>query len=84
MSDLARVLNAFQVATRCEAAVWLESGGTGPPRVEARTRSAPVLDSLPRSAEPTDYTIKEQRVRIALVPGPYGWWWDRATAPRRR
>jgi phosphoserine phosphatase RsbU/P len=73
MSDLSRVLDAFQTATRCEAAVWLPSG-TGPPRAEARTKAAPALSSLPDSTEPTNHTIDRRRLRIAMVPGPRPAW----------
>jgi phosphoserine phosphatase RsbU/P len=73
MSDLSRVLEAFEAATRCEAAVWLPSG-TGPPRVEARTRGAPTLASLPAGTEPTNQVIGGTQLRIAPVPGPRPAW----------
>src|SRR5262245_40958682 len=72
-SDLTRVLEAFQAATRCEAAVWLPSG-TGPPRTEARTRAAPLLSSLPGSTEPTNHMVDGKQLRIATVPGPRPAW----------
>ena len=73
MSDLSRVLDAFQAATRCEAAVWLDSRA-GPPRVEARTKDAPTLAALPNGAEPVAEKIDGHQVLIALVPGPRSAW----------
>ena len=74
MSDLSRVLDAFLAATRCEAAVLLDSGGTGPPRVEARTRGAPTIDALPKAPGVVDRMVEGKQVRISLVPGPRTAW----------
>ena len=74
MSDLARVLDAFTAATRCEAAVWLAADGTGPPRVEARSARAPDLQSLPRGPSPSTVTVAGQELRVAQVPGPRVAW----------
>ena len=74
MSDLSGVLDAFRAATRCEAAVWLDTGGTGPPRAEARTSGSPIIESLPADAEPADMVIAGAQVRVALVPGPRPVW----------
>lgn len=73
MNDLARVLEAFRAATRCEAAVWLHRG-SAPPRVDARTTGAPLLSSLPSGGEPVDLTIDGSVIRVALVPGPRPVW----------
>jgi sigma-B regulation protein RsbU (phosphoserine phosphatase) len=74
MSDLSRVLDAFQEATRCEAAVWLQSS-TGPPRAEARTKGAPpALTPLPDSTDPVDRLVDGKRVRAAMVAGPRPAW----------
>ena len=73
MSDLSRVFDAFQAATRCEAAVWLPSR-TGPPRAEARTKGAPALPSVPDATEPVNSMLDGSRVRIAVVPGPRPAW----------
>jgi phosphoserine phosphatase RsbU/P len=73
MSDLSLVLDAFQTATRCEAAVWLPSG-TGPPRAEARSAAAPTLSALPQSHEPANHVIGGKRLRISAVPGPRPAW----------
>src|SRR4051812_18897679 len=73
ISDLSRVLDAFEAATRCEAAVWLPSG-TGPPRAEARTTGAPTLTSLPDSPEPANHDVDGKQLRIAPVPGPRNAW----------
>jgi sigma-B regulation protein RsbU (phosphoserine phosphatase) len=73
MSDLAAVLGAFQAATRCEAAVWIQSG-SGPPRADARTKGAPTLASLPESSRPVDRVVDGKTVRVALVAGPRPAW----------
>jgi sigma-B regulation protein RsbU (phosphoserine phosphatase) len=74
MSDLAEVLDAFRAATQCEAAVWLEGAGTGPPRSEARTKDAPQIPRLPAGTETTDIAVDGTTVRVALVPGPRPVW----------
>lgn len=74
MIDLAHVLEAFRAATRCEAAVWFDAGGTGPPRVEARTSGAPTLTALPTGGEPSDLVVGKTHLRVALVSGPRPAW----------
>jgi sigma-B regulation protein RsbU (phosphoserine phosphatase) len=74
MSDLSDVLDAFRDATRCEAGVWLDGGATGPPRVEARTSSAPAITALPAGPEPRDVDVGGKSVRVALVQGPRPVW----------
>jgi sigma-B regulation protein RsbU (phosphoserine phosphatase) len=74
MSDLSSVFDAFHAATRCEAAVWLQGGGAGPPRADARTRGAPSIARLPDGSDPVDLTIDGKKVRVAVVPGPHPAW----------
>ena len=74
MSELSRVLDAFAAATHCEAAVWLDSGETGPPRAEARTARAPDLPTLPRGPSPETLMIGAAELRVAAVPGPRAAW----------
>jgi sigma-B regulation protein RsbU (phosphoserine phosphatase) len=73
MSDLGRVLDAFREATRCEAAVWLDSA-TGPPRAEARTKGAPTIKRVLDAVEPVADVIDGQKILLALVPGPRAAW----------
>jgi phosphoserine phosphatase RsbU/P len=73
MSDLSHVLDAFQAATRCEAAVWVKAGA-GPPRAEARSAAAPAITTLPEGNDRVDEKVEGQRVLIALVPGPRPAW----------
>jgi sigma-B regulation protein RsbU (phosphoserine phosphatase) len=73
MSDLSRVLDAFQAATRCEAAVWVQAGA-GPPRVESQSPGAPAITTLPDGNDRVDRKVDGQRVLIAVVPGPRPAW----------
>src|SRR5258708_37395247 len=74
MSDLLRVLEAFSKATHCEAAVGVKAEGTGPPRAEARTASAPDLPTLPRGPSPEKFVVRGDELRVAAVPGPRAAW----------
>jgi len=74
MSDLLRVLEAFSKATHCEAAVWVRTDGTGPPRAEARTARAPDLPTLPRGPSPEKFVVRGDELRVAAVPGPRAAW----------
>ena len=75
MSDLARVLDAFHEATRCEAAVWVQPPSASAPRIEAATDQAPTLTDFPAVADGTQsLSIAGGDSLVAAVPGPRRAW----------
>lgn len=76
MSDLARVLEAFQQATHCEAGVWTQAiAGESPPQVDAATEHAPVITEFPSVADGA-VSIKSAAgdLLVAAVLGPRRAW----------
>jgi sigma-B regulation protein RsbU (phosphoserine phosphatase) len=75
MNDLARVLAAFQAATRCDAAVWLQPDPNAPPYCEAATPNSPrPLAALVPNAPTRHVDIEGTEVIVAAVPGPRRAW----------
>jgi sigma-B regulation protein RsbU (phosphoserine phosphatase) len=74
MSDLARVLEAFHDATKCEAIVWTATNGERV-HVEAATDDAPKLDELRLPDEPNSIASSPAGdILVAAVPGPRRAW----------
>ncbi|HET7631580.1 MAG TPA: GAF domain-containing SpoIIE family protein phosphatase [Gemmatimonadaceae bacterium] len=75
MSNLTAVLAAFKEATRCDAAVWVEPGGGGPPVCEAGTYRGPPLTRWPVPSEaPVSVDTLGGPGLAAAVPGPAHAW----------
>ncbi len=76
MNDLARVLAAFQEATRCAAGVWVQPAvGDTPPVRGASTPNAPTPSRFPSVAEGAQTVpATTDAVLVAAVPGPRRAW----------
>ena len=76
MSDLAEVLAAFQKATGCEAALWVQgSSANDAPIADPRTPGAPKLTEFPSATDvPIDVSTERGSVVVATVPGPHRAW----------
>ncbi|HVA56836.1 MAG: GAF domain-containing SpoIIE family protein phosphatase [Gemmatimonadaceae bacterium] len=85
MSDLTSVLSAFKEATRCEAAVWVEPRGGGPPRCEAATYRAPPPERWTGPSEGAQrVSTPDGPALIATVPGPRHAWLLLGPSPSSR
>lgn len=77
MSDLERLVQAFVLATGCDAVVWTRDGETGPLMVEAGNRSiaAPaVVELLPPGGAPAKVESGNDSIYVAAVAGPRRAW----------
>ncbi|HEV8216373.1 MAG TPA: hypothetical protein VGP95_11075, partial [Gemmatimonadaceae bacterium] len=78
MSDLAEVLSAFQKATGCEAALWVQGPSANnalSPVAEPRTPGAPTLTEFPATSDsPVDVPTDRGPVLVAAVSGPHRAW----------
>jgi phosphoserine phosphatase RsbU/P len=75
MSDLARVLEAFRDATKCEAGVWTEAARDAPLHAEAATDHAPTISEFPPIADgPKAIATPKGDMLVAAVPGPRRAW----------
>ncbi len=82
MNELTQVLAAFEVATQCEAAVWMH--GSGEPKSIVRvasTRASPEIDRFPAPGDEQGVMAVEgengerrSEAVVSLVPGPRRAW----------
>lgn len=76
MTELAQVLTAFETATQCEAAVWMQASADGRPAVRvAATRASPDIATFPSPGQSeTVAPTPDGEAIVSLVPGPRRAW----------
>ena len=78
MTELWQVLEAFETATECEAAVWMHASGAGETQRIVRvasTRASPEIDQFPAPGDaPRVVPIADSEAVVTLVPGPRRAW----------
>jgi phosphoserine phosphatase RsbU/P len=76
MTELSQVLDAFAVATQCEAAVWMPGAGDSKSAVRvASTRASPEIDHFPAPGDAaTVIPIPDGEAIVSAVPGPRRAW----------
>jgi sigma-B regulation protein RsbU (phosphoserine phosphatase) len=75
MSELTEVLTAFETATQCEAAVWMQSSAERPVTRIAATGASPEIDHFPASGDSERVVATPNGDAIVTaVPGPRRAW----------
>ncbi len=76
MTELSEVLEAFEAATQCEAAIWMHAAGDPRSIVRvASTRASPEIHEFPEPVEGERVVpIPDGEAIVSLVPGPRRAW----------